>query len=135
MTTITIPQRLLHGIELQARTEQPRECCGMLGGRGNQVSSCYPLRNQAAQPERQFFAAPEDIFEAMRRMRRAHEKLLAIYHSHPCGPAHPSPADIELAFYPDAIYLIVALAPQWEMRAFKIDQQRVTEIAIEIIEQ
>ncbi len=132
MTTITIPQRLLREIELQARAEQPRECCGMLGGQSSQVSSCYPLRNQAAQPETQFFAAPEDIFEAMRRMRRAQEKLLAIYHSHPRGPAHPSPTDIELAFYPDAAYLIVALTPQWEMRAFKINQQRVTEIVIEI---
>src|SRR5207253_7226608 len=105
----------------------------MLSGRGARALSSYPLRNQSPQPETRFFAAPEDIFKAMRRMREARENLLAIYHSHPRGPAQPSASDIEMAFYPEAVYLIAALNPQWELRAFRIRHQTVTEVAIEII--
>ena len=134
MMTIAIPKTILRAIEAHSRDEQPRECCGVLGGRGRQVLSRYPLRNQAPQPERRFFAAPEDLFAAMRQMREAREEMLAIYHSHPRGPAEPSGSDIELAFYSEAIYLIAALDPQWEMRAFSIRGQAATEIAIEVIE-
>ena len=70
----------------------------------------------------------------MRQMRQAREELLAIYHSHPRGPAQPSASDIEMAFYSEAVYLIAALNPQWELRAFRIRYQAVTEVAIEIIE-
>ena len=132
--TIAIPNAILRAIEAHSRAEQPRECCGVLGGRGARALSSYPLRNQAAQPETRFFAAPEDLFAAMLRMREAREELVAIYHSHPRGPACPSASDIELAFYSDAIYLIAALDPQWEIRAFRIQGQTVTEVAIEVIE-
>jgi proteasome lid subunit RPN8/RPN11 len=134
MTTITIPHAIRDGIAGQARAAQPRECCGVLGGQRGRVVSCHPLRNQAAQPETRFFAAPEDLFAAMRSLRAAREDMLAIYHSHPRGPARPSATDIELAFYPDVIHLIVALEPQWEMRAFRIQGRAVTEVAIEISE-
>lgn len=134
MTAIAIPKTILHAIETQALSEQPRECCGVLGGRGARVFSSYPLRNQATQPETRFFAAPEDLFLAMRQMREAREELLAIYHSHPRGLAQPSASDIEMAFYSEAVYLIAALNPQWALRAFRVRHQTVTEIAIEVIE-
>ena len=135
MTTIAIPKTILDEIAAQARAEQPRECCGVLGGRAERVVSRYPLRNQAAQPETRFFASPEDLFAAMRQMRAARQKLLAIYHSHPRGPAWPSATDIEMAFYSEAIYLIIALEPEWEAHAFAIHGQSVSEISITIIEQ
>jgi proteasome lid subunit RPN8/RPN11 len=134
MTAIAIPKAILHAIETHSRDEQPRECCGVLGGKGTRVLNSYPLRNQAVQPETRFFAAPEDLFAAMRRMRQAREELLAIYHSHPRGPARPSASDIEMAFYSEAVYLIAALDPEWEMRAFRINGQTVTEVAIEVVE-
>jgi len=134
MTTIAIPKAILQAIEAQAREEQPRECCGVLGGRGRRVRSRYPLRNQATHPETRFFAAPEDLFASMRQMRAADEELLVIYHSHPRGPAQPSATDIELAFYPAALYLIIALAPQRETRAFRINGQIVEEVKIEVTE-
>src|SRR5215210_2058742 len=105
MTAIAIHRAILQAIKAQAQNEQPRECCGVLGGRGARVLSSYPLRNQSPQPETRFLAAPEDLFVAMRRMREAHEELLAIYHSHPRGPAQPSASDIEMAFYPEVVYL------------------------------
>ena len=35
--------------------------------------------------------------------------LGAIYHSHTRSPAYPSQTDVNLAFYPDSLYLIVSL--------------------------
>jgi proteasome lid subunit RPN8/RPN11 len=36
--------------------------------------------------------------------------LIAIFHSHPHGPAEPSKTDIERAYYPEVAHLIVSLA-------------------------
>jgi proteasome lid subunit RPN8/RPN11 len=131
--TVTMPRSIFDDIIDQARQEQPRECCGLLGGYDSQARSRYPLQNRSPEPEARYFAAPEDLFEAMRQMRAVNEQLISIYHSHPHGPAYPSPTDVELAFYPQAIYLIIALEPQTEMRAFRINGHEVSEMTIVVI--
>lgn len=131
---IKIPRSIFDDIIAQTLAEQPRECCGMLGGLDSHAGSRYPLQNRSPEPETRYFAAPEDLFDAMRRMRAVNEELIAIYHSHPRGRAYPSETDIELAFYPEAVYLIIAFDPQTEMRAFRISEKVVTEIAIEVVE-
>lgn len=52
---------------------------------------------------------------------------VAIYHSHPRSPAEPSQTDINLAHYPHWTYVIVSLAGEPEMRAWKIADGRVEE--------
>jgi len=131
---LKIPRSIVDEIIDQSRAERPRECCGLLGGRDWRVGTRYPLVNRSPEPERRYFAVPEDLFVAMRKMREAGEELVVIYHSHPRGPSHPSQTDIELAFYPEAAYLIVALEPQTEVRAFQIKEQAVTEIALDLLE-
>jgi proteasome lid subunit RPN8/RPN11 len=131
---IKIPRSIVDEIIEQARAEQPRECCGLLGGGDSRARNRYPLENRSPEPERRYFAAPEDLFGAMRRMRAACEELVVIYHSHPRGPAWPSQTDIELAFYPEAVYLIIVLEPQAEMRAFQINEGCVNEIAIDVVD-
>ncbi len=99
MKTIELPGSILSEITLQARNEAPRECCGILGGAGSIAKTRYPLNNEAAHPEKEYFASPQDLFRAMRAMRAAGEEMVAIYHSHPNGSAIPSQTDLELAFY------------------------------------
>jgi len=108
-----------------AREADPAECCGLIGGAGERVSSIYPLRNVAADPVVSYEAAPEDLFAAQRAMRERGEELLAIYHSHPRAvEPEPSETDVRLAFYPQAVYLIVGLAgPQPVIRAFSISER------------
>jgi [CysO sulfur-carrier protein]-S-L-cysteine hydrolase len=108
-----------------ARKVDPAECCGLLGGAGEQVSSIYPLHNVAADPIVSYEAAPEDLFAAQRQMRDRGEELLAIYHSHPrSAEPTPSETDVRLAYYPQAVYFIIGLAgPQPVARAFRISER------------
>ena len=80
------------------------------------------MRNRAERPESEFFAAPEDLFRAMRELREAGEEMVAVYHSHPRGPAEPSETDIRMAYYPSAVHIIVVPGPQPSTRAFLIHQ-------------
>jgi len=54
--------------------------------------------------------------------------LGAIYHSHTRSEPYPSQTDINLAFYPESLYVIVGLAgSEPDVRAFTIRDGRVTE--------
>ncbi len=130
VATIIVPAIFVTEITSHALSEAPNECCGMLGGKDAQAASRYPLRNLSPAPELRYFAAPEDIFLAMRQMRDAGEELIAIYHSHPRGFAYPSRTDIELAYYPEIAYLIVSLTPAVELAAFSIRKEIVEPIVI-----
>jgi proteasome lid subunit RPN8/RPN11 len=109
----------------RAREASPEECCGLLGGRGGRAESVYPLRNVAPRPEVAYEAAPEELFDAQRRMRERGETLVAVYHSHPrSAEPKPSAADVRLAFYPSAIYLIIGCGEAGcVLRAFRISER------------
>jgi [CysO sulfur-carrier protein]-S-L-cysteine hydrolase len=123
---ITLQSKHCNEIFAYANEAAPAECCGLIGGtaEGN-ANSIYALRNVAADKFVSYEAAPEDLFAAQRQMRERGEELLAIYHSHPrsAEPA-PSETDVRLAYYPNALYLIVGLAgPEPVMRAFRISER------------
>ena len=67
------------------------------------------LRNRAASPYR-YEIHPDDLFRVTVATDDADEVFWAIVHSHVKSPAVPSPTDIGLAFYPDALYILVSLA-------------------------
>jgi proteasome lid subunit RPN8/RPN11 len=129
--TFFISRELLEEVEREALSSLPFECCGLLGGRNFRATSCHPMRNSAARPESEFFAAPEDLFNAMRQLREAGEEIVAIYHSHPRGPAQPSETDIRMAYYPAAVQLIVVPAHPAVFRAFTIKNGVAEAIQLE----
>ena len=53
---------------------------------------------------------PAELIQTLRHLRDTGESLIAIFHSHPHGPAEPSQTDIRRAYYPEAAHLIVSLA-------------------------
>jgi len=105
-----------------ARAAAPAECCGLVGGRKGAAQTVYRLTNVAADPLSAYEAAPQELFSAQRRMREHGEELVAIYHSHPrsCEPV-PSERDVRLAYYPQAVHLIVGFAGERAvLRAFRL---------------
>ena len=75
-------------------------------------------------------ASGKGLPEALRA--RLGAEIVAIYHSHPESPAYPSATDVELAFWPEAVYLICSLADpsQPTIRAFRIRDGAIAEVAL-----
>ncbi|MEW6206979.1 MAG: M67 family metallopeptidase [Acidobacteriota bacterium] len=133
--SIHITESVRRAVEEHALRERPAECCGLLSGANGVITDLHPLRNEAERPETRYFASPADLFAAMRSMREAGKRLLGIYHSHPRSSAFPSSSDVEMAFYPEAVYFIISLEPHIEMRAFRIEGVGIEEIAVSVVEE
>lgn len=91
-----------------ARSDLPFEVCGLLAGEAGALRRHYRIAN--AQRSMTYYAMDSRaLLNAMRDMEDQGWELLAIYHTHTHTEAFPSPTDVELAFYPEAVYLIVSL--------------------------
>jgi proteasome lid subunit RPN8/RPN11 len=106
---------ILEQLTANAKQAFPQEACGLLVGRGT-VERFIAIRNVSPSPSR-FDMDPTELIHVFRELRNSGEQLLAIYHSHPHGPAEPSQADVERANYPEAAYLIISLADPEHPRA------------------
>jgi [CysO sulfur-carrier protein]-S-L-cysteine hydrolase len=127
-----IPKAIYEELLEHARQEAPNECCGLIGGEDGVAKTVYRGRNAEASPLR-YNLDPQDQFRIMTEMEERGEELAAIYHSHTASPAYPSQTDINLAAYPDALYLIVSLAEgETDLRGFRIVDGDVTEVDLEI---
>ena len=85
----------------------PAEAVGLLAGNRGTVRSVYALCNLASGLA--FFADPYDQYLAARKMRRAGERLIATFHSHPEGAARLSDADRRFVFEVAPTAVVVAL--------------------------
>ena len=115
-----------------ARAEAPNECCGMVATSDGQAVKVYRAVNAAASPLRYEIDGAEQYRIQMDIDDAGHD-LGAIYHSHTRSKPYPSQTDINLAFYPEALYVIVGLAGEEpEVRAFAIRDGQVTEAELEV---
>jgi [CysO sulfur-carrier protein]-S-L-cysteine hydrolase len=132
MDLILAPGLLDQAIE-HCSNEYPTEACGLLVGRAS-AERLIPVKNISPDP-RQFEMDPSQLIGELRNLRETGEHLLAIYHSHPHGPAEPSKTDIERAHYPEAAHLIISLAEPDRPRAeaFRIIDGAVLPIEVHVI--
>jgi [CysO sulfur-carrier protein]-S-L-cysteine hydrolase len=122
-----ISQDLYDEMVEHAREEAPNECCGMLASRDGEAVKIYRARNAAASPLR-YEIDGADQYRIQMDIYDADLELGAIYHSHTRTEPYPSQTDINLAFYPEALYVIVGLAgSEPDVRAFRIRDGRVDE--------
>ncbi len=137
---LRLPAAFRDEIVAHARADSPRECCGLLAGQPGDPDlaaggvDLHRLANAA--PGLDFYEIdPGDLFRVTRELDAAGRDIVAIYHSHPTGPARPSATDIELAFWPDAWYLIVSLddPARPDLRAFRIVDGAVSEARVRIV--
>ena len=132
-----IPRKITNQLLHLAQISPDLEVCGLIGSKNGLPSCCYPVKNTAELPQRRFQLDAGQQISAMAEMREQGEELFAIYHSHPSAPATPSITDLELASYPDVLYLIISLNTKGilEMRGFKIaDNSSAQEIALSLNE-
>ncbi|MBW3604907.1 MAG: M67 family metallopeptidase [Actinobacteria bacterium] len=121
--------RATHGdVIAHARSDFPYEVCGLLAGRDGALTKHYRIPN-AARSMTFYNMDPKALLAAMNEMDDNDWDLLGIYHSHTHTEAYPSSTDVELAFYADAVYLIVSLQDpdRPHIRVFDIVEGRINE--------
>ena len=131
--SMRIAQALYDEMVTHALQDAPNECCGMVATRNGEAVTIYRAGNAAASPLRYEIDGAEQ-YRIQMEIDDAGLDLGAIYHSHTRSEPYPSQTDINLAFYPEAIYVIVGVAgDQPEVRAFTIRDGRVgdAELVVE----
>jgi len=163
VSDLNIPQQILDNLIAHARELDPYECCGFLAGTDNTVARVYRIKNvvsldgaaQAAafdeakvehlsrlSPEERaeiaFIMDAQEMFQAVKDMRKRGLTLQVVYHSHPHDPARPSITDIKIATEWEEnwgrlnltlpIYLLVSLMDKArpDVRAYWIKNGSVT---------
>lgn len=113
---IRIGHAHLDHINALAQQAYPGECCGLLAGRVEAgdvitVTRVVPSANVADPPGNdRFEVAPKVRFDLMRELDGTAETVVGHFHSHPDQAAEPSMTDLSMAFEPDLIWLITAVA-------------------------
>ena len=112
-----------------AHEEAPNECCGVIRLRDGAVHDVRRAGNERASP----YGYSLDAASLLAAFNAAENGYgVAIYHSHPRSPAEPSQTDINLAEYPEYLYVIVSLAGDPAVRAWWIVDGKVSEEPVEI---
>ena len=106
----------LDAVLRHAESERPRECCGVLVGRDDEILQAFEARNLADDPNR-YLLDPGDHIAIRRTARASGLAVVGFYHSHPHSAARPSATDQAEANYPDHLYLIVGAD---EVRLFRL---------------
>ena len=141
-----IPAVMLQELIDHARLEYPNEACGIIVGNGvaadgGEAVRFIPTRNTASSPYR-YEIDPQALLRLTMETDERDEVFWAIVHSHTRTAAKPSPTDIGLALYPDALYILVSLAddaleaggdpasPAPSVRAWRIVDAHVHEVEL-----
>lgn len=131
MPRLRIATRHLEQMAAHLAAHAPREACGLLAGQQGASLHVFEISNELDSPTH-FSMAPAEQLRAFAEMERQGWELLAIYHSHPAGPATPSRTDLAEARYPGVAHLIWAPDAQgaWACRAFLLDDGQVAELEL-----
>lgn len=138
----TLPAAIRDALIEHARAGYPNEACGLIIGAAPAADGGSALRfeataNKAASPYR-YEIDPADLYRISVAADDADEVIWGIVHSHTHTPAVPSPTDIGLAFYPDALYLLVSLSEDeadptsgaLSVRAWRIVEGAIHEVEL-----
>ena len=125
-----ISRRLLDELIAHARAEAPNECCGMIAARDGEAVAVHRATNAAASPLRYEIEGREQ-YRIQTAIEDAGLDLGAIYHSHTRSAPEPSQTDINLAFYPDSLYVIVGIKDaEPDVRAWRIVGGNVSQVEL-----
>jgi proteasome lid subunit RPN8/RPN11 len=130
---LRISRQLLDEVVEHARADAPNECCGMIAARDGEAVAVHRARNVAATPKLRYEMDGMEQYRIQSAIEDEGLELGAIYHSHTRSAPTPSQTDINLAFYPDALYVIVGVEDdEPDVRAWRIVDGAATEAALEV---
>ena len=142
-TSVSLLHEITTAMRAHARAEAPREACGIIIGSAPAASGGAPLRwipttNVLASSTLYEIDAAE-LLRISLDADDAGEFIWGIVHSHVASPAVPSTTDTTVAGYPDALYILVSLAPSHVapdgepgIRAWWIVDRSATEVRLRL---
>jgi [CysO sulfur-carrier protein]-S-L-cysteine hydrolase len=123
---VVIPDDVRAHLVAHAQREVPNEACGLILLRDGKAERYEPGRNTAASPYRfelefddpDIWFAEDDGYE------------LAVFHSHPASPPHPSRTDVEnIGLWEGKPYVILSVV-SGDLAAFRIEDGQISELPI-----
>lgn len=131
---LVVPYWFMNRMRQHVSQSPAEEVCGLLAGdTTGLVRRCYKIENILHRADR-FKMEPTAQFKVLMQIERSSYRLLAIYHSHPKGPPHPSETDLMEFYYPEAYSIIWSQNNNvWQCRVFLIDGKTYNEIAYRVI--
>lgn len=136
MSAVEIPRQIYDEMAGHCAAAAPLEACGLLAaGSDGVVTRAYPIANVDASPV-SYTLDPEEHVGALYDAEAYGWHLAAVFHSHPEGPAVPSSTDVEQAFEPAWLYVVVGLAGDGapDVRGYRIAGGVVTEEPVSVAE-
>jgi len=113
----------------RARAEAPRECCGVLLGKGTAIERAIPTANLSPDPDR-YLINPQDHVDALRAARARALEVIGFFHSHPHSDAQASATDVAEISYSGFLYLIVGLGTvPPDIRVFRAATSSLEQVA------
>ncbi len=112
---IVLPRAVAGHIAEAAEAAYPDECCGLLVGRAEASGDRLVTRVEASpnlaegDTRESFLVDPKIQFDLMRELGDGPECIVGHYHSHPDHRAAPSERDRQSVFYPEHVWVIVAV--------------------------
>ena len=110
---------------------RPHEGCGILlgrtGGGTTRVEAVLPTRNAAERPGDRYDIPVGDLFAAHRRAREEGREVVGYFHSHPVGPAIPSPVDRERSWDGMRQIIVGWPGPEAEIRCWRFGPEPTEE--------
>lgn len=143
-TSVSLPREITTAMRAHARAEAPREACGIIVGSAPAASGGAPLRwiptTNVLASSTLYEIDPAELLRISLDADDAGEFIWGIVHSHVASPAVPSATDTSVAGYPDALYLLVTLAPSQVapdgepgIRGWWIVDHRATEVDLRFV--
>jgi proteasome lid subunit RPN8/RPN11 len=132
MGRLVLREEDLEAMRGHVRADSPLEACGLVAGMQDRSTQVFKIHNEEASRTR-FRMDAKQQYLAFVTMERNGWDLLAIYHSHPSGPADPSRTDLAEAMYPGVAHLIWSPQPDgWKCKAFFLDDGMITPAELEV---
>jgi len=117
---LILSQKVMKAMRSQVNRLAPEEACGLR------------VPNAERSPVR-YRMEPRAQWSAFQRIEADGLDLVAIYHSHPNGPDHLSPADVSEIMYPVAQIIWFRMNGEWQVRGFQVEGGKTNEIFFEFI--
>ncbi len=104
-----ISRELYDQMVAHALADAPDECCGIISSRDGVAVELFRMENTAHTWLR-YEMDNMELYRVSLAIEDAGLDVGIIYHSHTRSEPYPSQTDINLAFYPDSLYMIVGTA-------------------------